>query len=168
MAEAIINSKIRYGIAVYGRPKLSSEDPRCANMQKLQVIQNEMIRMICGYKRGQHVRMENIARKCKIMSVNQMSVYHMLLEMFNILNKNSSEELTRKMFKVEKCQNYNLRSNINGNMRIPDRPKKSCVGFSYIGPKTWNLLPREIKTITIENKFKDQVKSWIWKTIFFY
>ena len=37
VAEAIINSKIRYGIAVYGRPRLNNGDPHCADMQKLQV-----------------------------------------------------------------------------------------------------------------------------------
>ena len=165
VAEAIINSKIRYGIAVYGQPKLCGEDPQSVIMQKLQVIQNDMIRMVCGYKRGQHINMESLAKKCNIMSVNQMTVYHILLEMFNILHKNSSEELKRKILEVQTCQNYNLRSKENGDLRIPNPPKRNCVGFSYIGPKTWKLLPPDIKSITLEHLYKNQVKKWIWKSI---
>ena len=109
--------------------------------------------------------MESLAKQCNIMSVNQMTVYHMLLEMFNILHKNSSEELKRKILEVQTCQNYNLRSNENGDLRIPNPPKRNCVGFSYIGPKTWKLLPPEIKSITLEHLYKSQLKKWIWKSI---
>ena len=109
--------------------------------------------------------MEKLAKERKIMSVNQMTVYHIILEMFNILRKNSSEELKRKMLENSECQSYNLRSNQNGNIRVLDPPKISCVGFSYLGPKTWNLLPSKIKTNTNANSFKHHVKAWIWENI---
>ena len=43
VAEAIFNSKIRYGLAVYGRPRLDEEEPEGKDMHKLQVLQNDMI-----------------------------------------------------------------------------------------------------------------------------
>ena len=53
IGEAIFTSKIRYGIALYGTPKFdfsSQEQSLDANVQKLQVIQNDYIRVICNLK----------------------------------------------------------------------------------------------------------------------
>ena len=80
VAEAIFNSKIRYGLAVYGRPRLDEEEPEGKDMHKLQVLQNDMIRVINNLKRSQHVNMKILRRDMGMMSVNQLTVYHVALE----------------------------------------------------------------------------------------
>ena len=54
-------------------------------------------------------------------------------KMFNIINNASSEPLQRKM-EIEQ-RGYNLRSVDDGTVKVPDKGKKSCTGFSYYGPK---------------------------------
>ena len=43
-----------------------------------------MIRVIYGLKRKNHVNMKNVREKIKMMSVNQIAVYH-TLEAYNIM-----------------------------------------------------------------------------------
>ena len=80
IAEEIFNSKIRYGISVYLTPVFEEEDLKSKKLPKntniLQTLQNHMIRVIYGTKRQNHINMKNIREKIKMMSVNQMAIYH--------------------------------------------------------------------------------------------
>ena len=55
MAGAIFNPKVRYGVAIYLTPKLNDEDSgpytQSAGAQGLQILQNDMIVLICGVKK---------------------------------------------------------------------------------------------------------------------
>ena len=87
IAEAIFNSKIRYGIAVYGAPKFdfsSQEQAFDPRLKKLQVIQNNMIRMMEGKSRKSHTNMQKLRESIHMMSVNQMAIYHVSLEVFKL------------------------------------------------------------------------------------
>ena len=39
------------------------------------------------------------------------------------------------------------------------------MGFSYIGPKLYNMIPNGIKETKTADDFKDRLKGWIWKNI---
>ena len=64
VAEAIFNSKIRYGIAVYLKPIYEKEDLKgdilSENTSKLQTLQNKMIRSILGMNINDHVNLKKI------------------------------------------------------------------------------------------------------------
>ena len=88
IAEAIFQSKIRYGISVYTIPKFefqNLEQSIDSNITKLQVIQNDMLRLLVSIKRNSHTNMEKLRNELKMMSVNQLSCYHTAIEMFNII-----------------------------------------------------------------------------------
>ena len=40
-------------------------------------------------------------------------------------------------------------------VKVPEKGKKSCTGFSYNGPKMWNHLPGHIRKTTIRDIFKE-------------
>ena len=103
VAEAIFNSKIRYGSCVYLVPVFDKEDLKwrtyanCVTPKEtyaLQTLQNTMIRVIHGFTKSQHINMEKLRNKMKMMSVNQMVVYHTILETFNVTWRSSSEPKT--------------------------------------------------------------------------
>ena len=52
IADAIFNSKIRYGIAVYYRPCLTQEDETCTIQEPLQVLQNDKIKLKTEMKKS--------------------------------------------------------------------------------------------------------------------
>ena len=95
VANSIFSSVARYGIAVYSRPRLHI-DPACGELNRLQVIQNKLFRLLAGKKLQDKVRVESLGKKFGIMSINQMTSYHTLLETFNIINYGSSEKIQKK------------------------------------------------------------------------
>ena len=38
-------------------------------------------------------------------------------------------------------------------------------GCQYIGPKLYNMIPKDIKEAKTTDDFKTQLKEWIWKNI---
>ena len=106
--------------------------------------------------------MESAREKMKMMSVNQMCVYHVGLEMFNIIVKSSAERVKEKMT-LQQNPAYQLRNRNNGEVKVPIKPAKPY--FSYSGPKLFNYLPEEIRKNSSPKFFKAQLKNWIWKNI---
>ena len=57
------------------------------------------------------------------------------------------------------------RSAANNDLHVPGNPQKRCTGFSYTGPKLYNMIPKKIKEAKTANEFKDRLKGWIWEDI---
>ena len=154
VAEAIFNSKIRYGIAVYLKPIYDKEDLKggifSENTSKLQTLQNKMIRVILGININDHVNMQKTRSKIKMYSVNQMCIYHTLLEAFNVLRNKSSEQIHTKWEK---------------DLKVPKKASEKCTGISYHGSKLFNSLPLDIKESLNSVTFKTLIKKWIWENI---
>ena len=168
IAEAIFNSLIRYGVAVYLNPVYDEEDLKLKRLPKntvvLQTLQNNMIRVIFGIKKQKHVKMIHVREKLKLMSVNQMAVYHTLLEAYNIIRYSASEQIQMKWTNVSE-KKYSLRSITNNDLKVPEKPMLKCQGFTYNGAKLFNMLPIHLRETKNPNTFKTMTKDWIWKTI---
>ena len=165
VAESIFNSKLRYGIALYLTPTYEKEQVKArqlsAEAKKLQVIQNNMLRMIFGYRLSDQVNMEKLRETIGMFSVNQMNIYHVLLESFNIINFGSAEKIQEKWVNNHERQYSNRKAN---DVRVPIVDHVRCQGFSWHGARIWNQLPESLKTIKNADAFKSQVKNYIWET----
>ena len=106
--------------------------------------------------------MEKLRNKIKMMSVNQMAVYHTILETFNIIKKSSSDQMN---VKYKHKDHHSKRSTAKNDLKVPERTKKNCTGFSYNGAKLFNMLPSIVKESENQANFKIMVKDWIWKNI---
>ena len=88
IAEAIFVSKIRYGIPVYLNPVYEREDLKRQNLptsiKDLQSIQNSMIRTILGLKIQNQINMVKLRKEIKMMSINQLIIYHIFMEGYNL------------------------------------------------------------------------------------
>ena len=76
----------------------------------------------------QHINMIEMRRKIGIMSVNQMCIYHTLLETFNIMKNSSSEQIKMKWCN-EYERNYLLRSTTRHDLNVPEKPLIKCTGI---------------------------------------
>ena len=63
VAEAIFNSRIRYGIVVFYKPRLTLQDETCVIQEPIQVAQNDMIRQLFGHKRSDRINMEKLRKE---------------------------------------------------------------------------------------------------------
>ena len=64
-----------------------------------------------------------------MMSVNQIAVYHILLEAYNVMSHLSSVQIHMKWTIIEK--KYALRSITNKDLKVPEKPNLKCMGFTY-------------------------------------
>ena len=123
-----------------------------------------MIRIIHGLKKENHINLSKVRKSINMFSVNQMAMYHTLLEGYNVLKNLASEEIRSKWTdKSEK--KYCLRNISKNDLKVPDRPKSNCLGFTYTHAKLYNILPNHIRESTNQNIFKSEIKKWIWETI---
>ena len=123
-----------------------------------------MLRVIFGLNLEQQVNMETLRDRIKMFSVNQLAIYHTIIEAFNVVRKSSTTQVKSK-WEHKNGQNYSLRRHDNMNLRVPDKGRVKCTGFSYHGAKLFNMLPNEARKCTEPESFKSQVKTWIWETI---
>ena len=160
VAEAIFVSIIRYGIAVYLKPRLH-EDPKSEDSGKLQKYQNKMLRLLGRKTITDKVSSESLSIKFGIMSVNQLATYHYLMETYNIINHGSSEKLQVKLMP---------KSAHSKSLRVPLVKKTSCRGFGYYAARLWNKLPAKIRISAMNVKsnqksrllcFQKSIKDWI-------
>ena len=85
------------------------------------------------------------------------------MEAYNITNKKVSEQLQKK-FNMHEGK-HSERCAANNQMYVPEKPRKKCPGFSYIGPKLYNMIPKDLKEAKATDDFKTKLKGWIWKNI---
>ena len=128
------------------------------NASVIQTLQNNMIRVILGLKKQNHINVQHVREKLKMMSVNQMCIYHILMETYNIMSKSSSEQIQMKWSDIKE-KKYSLRSISRNDLKIPEKPRTNCTGFSYCGAKLFNILPREIRETPNLNTFKTLTKN---------
>ena len=145
------------------KPRIEDNDSMNGDLYKLQVLQNDMVRMLCKKKRSDKIRMDDLRQSMGIMSFNQMAVYHILIEAYNVIHFKSVEKIRKKLVREQKEEGKLLRSRTKGHLVTIKRPKKeSCVGFTYFASKLWNKLPVEIRSSKSPDIFKKRVKTWIW------
>ena len=118
VGEALVNSKIRYGIAVHSIIRLSSDDPKNRLMQRLQTLQNGMMRLILGKKRSDHVAVESLLKKTGYLSVNRLAAYHTLQEVFSILRCDAVPSLADD-FVISKNEFHDTRHNHSQHLKLP-------------------------------------------------
>ena len=164
IAEAIFNSKIRYGIAVYSSPRTEEDEAENEDMKRIQVLQNDMLRLFNGHTRAAQVNMRTLREDQQILSVNQLACYHIALEMHNVIWRNSSYPLKQKIQQLkEGC--YRFRSESRGDLIIPRRPSRGCAGFSYMGPIIWNKMSKRLREVFEPDPFRKELKHWIREAI---
>ena len=87
------------------------------------------------------------------MSINQLAVYQAILESYNIIRNSASEQIKLK-WTDDSEKIYTLRSSTNSDLKVPEKPKSKCTGFTYLGSKLFNLLPKNIRESQNQSTFQ--------------
>ena len=76
------------------RKKLKPES--CQEIQRnCKKLQNNMLRVIFGLNLEQQVNMETLRDRIKMFSVNQLAIYHTIMEAFKVVRKPSTKQVKR-------------------------------------------------------------------------
>ena len=160
VGEALVNSKIRYGIAAYCPVRFSDDNSKNVMIQRIQVLQNCLMRTILGKRQSDCVPVKTLLKQTGYLSVNQLGVYHTLQEVFSILNYQSIPSLAGEFLK-SKNEFYNTRQSEKDLFVLHQDIVTRRISFILRGVKLWNELPTNIKSITKKDNFSNHVREWV-------
>ncbi len=149
-AHAFISSKLDYRNALLGgAPKYQ--------IKKLQLVQNAAARVVT--KTGKY---EHISAKCRELEwlpVAYRIKYKLNMLTWKALNKQAPEYISDLI--SEREHDIDLRTGKSKVLNIPKTKLKSMgdKAFSVCAPKTWNLLPRNLRMSDKLQSFKAGLKS---------
>ena len=93
------------------------------------------------------------------MNIHHRNLQKLVTEIFKVKN-GLSPELMNDVFEfIEKP--YSLRTTSHFRSRKIRTTKYGIETPSYLGPKLWNLVPNEYKTIESLEDFKAKIKTWV-------
>ena len=122
------------------------------NLGKLQKVQNAAARMVVRKKKRESVK--STLRELHWLPVESRILFKILLLVYKSINGMCSANL-RLAYKGHNCRPEDF-------LLLETYPVKTKYGkrtFRYAGPRLWNALPLEIRTLNTVQDFKRQVKT---------
>ena len=131
----------------------------CKLKAKLQTSQNKLIRFVIGTHSRSHVG------TAEFKEINWLPVEHRVAQMklnlvYKIVNGSAPGYLQNDFNHVSQTHRYSTRHSVSS-LCIPFVKSAGKASFTYSAIKLWNELPKEIKNINREHRFKAAVKSFL-------
>ena len=139
---------------------MKNDDTNCGIMNKLQILQNTMMRVILGVKREDRVTVSELLSETGYKSVNQMVVQHTLNETFNIVHHNSIPDV-RKCLTEHKGTERTTRSKSRADLIVHVAKKSRNRGFLEQAARIWNSVPSEMRETSTKVTFKHKIHPYI-------
>ena len=83
----------------------------------------------------------------------------LVTEMYKFIN-NLSSPIMNRVFKLNSDSRYNLRQISQFSRSLVRSVYHGTESISYLGPKIWDILPDDYKTIQNLDTFKIKIKKW--------
>ena len=159
LVHAFVSSKLDFcNSLLYGLPDV--------HIAKLQRVQNAAARLVVGLPRFCHIT--PVLCDLHWLPIRYRINFKILLLTFKCLHGLAPKYLS-DLLTVSKPSRYNLRNHM-GTLLTPASVKfKVTLGdraFKSSAPKLWNSLPLSIRNIQSLNKFKAQIKTYLFKLAF--
>ena len=101
---------------------------------------------------------EKILSNGKSVTVHEKNLKIFATEMCKILNS-LSPEIMKNIFKIKTNYHKTLKALIFSKRNIKT-VRYGLQNMSYMGPRMWDLVPKEMKQVTTLNEFKAKIKIW--------
>ena len=86
LVDGLFMSKIRNGLQLYGKVRLSEECPKCEVFKEIQKKQNDLLRFLAGCRTSDRISIRNLLERFNMVSINQLNAQIKLLEIWKALN----------------------------------------------------------------------------------
>jgi len=160
IAQAIVVSKVRYGIGIYGAVRVHETDPLPESLKDLQVILNHAMRIATKTRLSDRIRIEDLLDRTGFQSINRMSATDKLMLVWQAVNQDGSP-LADTVIRVSQGDRDSSRSMTRGDLRTIAKTTLGQENFPEPGIRLWNYADREIRKESIKRKARKNVKSFV-------
>ena len=177
ISQGLFDSKLLYCLQLFGNTwgTLQTNDTKRkfaaftkADNQKLQVLQNQLMRM--KTRLPAHTPTTQLTKAANQLSVHQLTAYTTLLTVHKTLARGQPVYFRDKFIpKYQGCSDDNMAAVVPRRQENTLRAESSLTisrgGFFFRGATMFNNLPVSLRTMTSESQFKREVKKWTIKNI---
>jgi len=154
IADGLVMSKLRYCLPVYAAEslRLRDSDPHTIVQQRLQLIQNDMLRVIEHKRRRDHVRIADLLDDTNLLSINQATAYALVIELWKARTFNVP--ILGNLLERERNDERTLRSDSSGRV--------STVGSDTVAlncERLWNMSSTKFKRTNLLKVAKIEAKK---------
>ena len=128
-----------------------------SNNKKIKQLHERCLRIIYNDKQSSH---EELLIKDGTVSIHHINIQTLATEMFKVKNE-LFPEIICDIFMQRINNHYNLRHINHFETPFVRTVYNGTESVSYLGPKIWDIVPEEYKTLNSLNGFKESVKNWI-------
>ena len=156
VVDGLFTSKIRYGLHLLGKVRLTSEDPKCAIFKAIQLVQNKMLRVLNRSLTKDKVSIESMLAKFKVTSVNRLNAQAKLLEVWKALN---IENYPLKLLQQStNTTGVSTRADTTGRLIEVGKSNTSRNSSTSDAIRLWNIAPNTITGATSLYRVKKEIK----------
>jgi hypothetical protein len=153
-------SKLRYGLQLCIKVRLTNDDPVTADLKTLQLTQNRMLRMINNNRTIEMISNKSILEKFNLLSVNQTAASIKLIEVWKSFNQEGYPITWEPYNQNLLNQNRDLRPQANRVLKDSCRLKRYESSFFIDAARLWNAAPTEITDAPSLGVLKAEVRRF--------
>ena len=148
-------SKIRYALSVFGRPRLTEQDPEATNSHKLQLVINTLMHLIEGVNLKDKTLNKQLRASTGLPSLNQAIVESTLMEAWKAIAYGlpSAQFLTPVQYKNQ------TRAKCNKVLSVPKIRNKHREWFAWKATKLWNASITDLNKAETLAQAKSVIKN---------
>ena len=144
VADSLFMSKVRYGLQLLGKVRITDSDPVNKELEDIQIVQNRLVRTLNGKRLSDKIRTSVLLTNINMLSINQTHAQIKLLEIWKSFN-----DTKNNILRVEKVKSYEqgsrTRSGTALNLVEIRTSMSSSKTFKNDAIRLWNIAPESIK-----------------------
>ena len=151
-------SKLRYGLQLCTKVRLTENDPTPANLKAIQLTQNRMLRVINNCRIKDKIRTKSMLDKFNLLSVNQLAANIKLVEAWKSIHQDGYSITLEPYNQNLLNKSLGLRLQTNRVFNDTCKLKKSESSFHIDAARLWNAAPPEITNATSLGTAKSAIR----------
>ena len=158
IADSLYVSKLRYGLQLYGKVRLSDKEPSESLLDSLQVTLNKFARFIHGSTLMDRINTKTIYEETQLFSVNQIMAQIKLIEVWKSIN--ITDYPIQWKSRAELIKKEGLKSSNKPDLVIKGRTVIQDSTFINDTARVWNTAPQDLKNCKSLYSVKNQIKIY--------
>ena len=156
LADGLFTSKIRFGLQLLAKVRLTDDDPHNQDIENIQKVQNKLLRMLTNTKLLDMVSTASLLTKTNSLSVNQMNAQIKIQEIWKSIHLiDYPIQLPRQLVQEAGPSTRNCTKGRLIESGFSSLSQKTCINDAV---RLWNSLPDSVTLCESLSQVKKQAK----------